>query len=283
MNKLKIITLFTFFIVGITSIRAQETKAQVVITLERTPCFGACPVYSVSIYDDGKVTYNGGNFVEVTGEQTSEIDPATVTLMVEAIEKVGYFDWDEAYNTRTVSDLPTVTTSVTRNGQTHRIVRYAGDDSAPLILPYLELWIDEMANTELWTGVHPEISNIPNMNPIIVTMERGACYGFCPVDKMVIFGDGTGIYMGIANVDNIGVHTFEVESGIIPNLIERAEIFGYFDWKDSYEERLMTDQATVITTIQTLEHYKHIVRYTGDPNAPVGLIWIEDSIAQLLP
>ena len=47
------------------------------ITLQRTACFGACPVYTVSIYADGTVAYNGERFVEVEGTQTGSIDPAS--------------------------------------------------------------------------------------------------------------------------------------------------------------------------------------------------------------
>ena len=122
------------------------------ITLERTACFRTCPIYTISIFEDGTVSYKGENFVQVTGEQTSEIAPETVKQMVELFKNSGYFDWKEAYDTQTVSDLSTVITSVTRDGKTHRIVRYTGDTTAPLALPFLEQWIDEMVNTQLWTG-----------------------------------------------------------------------------------------------------------------------------------
>lgn len=281
MYKLKIISLITMFVVSIMSIAGQDA-AQEVITLERTACFGTCPIYTVSILDDGTIIYNGENFVEVAGEQTSTIDSETVDLMIEAFINAGYLDWDEAYTTRTVSDLPSVITSLTINGETHRIERYAGDSSAPILLPYLEQWIDVMVNTSLWTGAQSEIANIATMNSPIITLERSACFGFCPIYKVALFEDGTGVYMGIANVDNIGVHEIEVEPFMVDLIVDQANIFGYFDWQDSYEDRLMTDQPTVITTIQTVEHYKRIARYMGDPNAPVGLIWIEDRIDQAL-
>jgi hypothetical protein len=229
------------------------------------------------------VIYNGDNFVEVTGEQTIEIAPETVPVMVEAFANAGYFDWDEAYDTQNVSDLPSVITSVTRNGETHRIVRYAGDDSAPLALPYLEQWIDLMANTQLLTGVQPDPSAISNgTDTPLITLQREPCYGFCPVHNMALFEDGTVVYTGIANVDRIGVHVFKADAAAVTSLAQRAQIFGYFNWQESYEEHLMTDQATVITTIRWEDQFKRIVRYDGDPNAPIGLVRIEDSIDQLV-
>ena len=43
----------------ITEITEESSKDQVVtkITLERTACFGSCPVYKVTIFNDGTVRY----------------------------------------------------------------------------------------------------------------------------------------------------------------------------------------------------------------------------------
>lgn len=282
MNKFIYFALLIVLTVGATSVSAQDA-ANVAITLERTACFGACPVYTVTILEDGTVIYNGENFVEVTGEQTSQIDPETVSMMVEAFENAGYFEWDEAYDTMTVSDLPTVITSVTRNGETHRITRYAGDSSAPLALPFLEQWIDIMARTQQWTGVQPDISMISNgMNAPVITLQREACFGFCPIYNVAAFEDGSVVYTGIANVETLGVRVFEVEPFQITTIADIAAATGYFDWQDSYMNQTVTDQATVITSIQTADQYKRIVRYLGDASAPVGLVWVEDSIEQLV-
>ena len=43
----------------------------VVITLERTTCFGVCPVYTLTIYGDGRVVYEGTRFVRTEGERTA--------------------------------------------------------------------------------------------------------------------------------------------------------------------------------------------------------------------
>jgi hypothetical protein len=281
MNKLKFISLLIIFVLGAAVVTAQDSEANIAITLERTPCFGGCPIYTVAIFDDGAVVYDGTRFVETTGEQTSEIDPETVALMVEAFANAGYFEWDEAYDTRTVTDVPSVITSVTRDGETHRILRYTGDTSAPLALPYLERWIDEMANTQLWTGVEPPLYVMPDgTNTPIITLQRDACFGFCPVYSVALFENGTIIYTGVANVDTLGVQIFETDAVAITSIAQRAQSFGYFDWQERYDLQVMTDQATVTTSIQWEDQYKRIVRYNGDPNAPVGLVWIEDIIDQ---
>lgn len=124
-----------------------------VITLERQPCFGFCPVYTLAIHGDGRVEYNGMDFVEVTGEQTSTIDPAEVQALADAFSEAGYFTWNDAYMTQEVTDMPYVFTSITlSDGTTKRIEHYHGDFSAPEALTELENLIDATANSAQWVG-----------------------------------------------------------------------------------------------------------------------------------
>ena len=67
-----------------------ERDADVTITLERTACYGTCPVYKLTITGDGMVVYEGRDFVEVKGEQTSSISPAQVQDLVDAFEQANF-------------------------------------------------------------------------------------------------------------------------------------------------------------------------------------------------
>ena len=281
MPKLIFTTLLMILLAGTTSVHAQESDPA--ITLERTACRGTCPIYTITILEDGTVIYEGENHVSVTGEQTSEVDSQTVAAMVEAFANAGYFDWAESYEEQTVTDLPSVITSVKRDGETHQITRYAGDSSAPLALPFLEQWIDEMTNSQLWTGLQPDPGTISNgTDTALITLQRSACFGDCPTYNVALYEDGTVVYTGIANTDLFGVYTFEADPAAITNVAQIAQITGYFDWQDNYEEHLITDQSTVTTSIRWEDQSKKIVRYEGDPNAPVGLTWIEDNIDRLV-
>lgn len=286
MKRFKFLFLILALLLGVSAIHAQAATATdeanaPVITLERTACFGSCPVYTVEIYADGTVKYNGEKFVQVMGEQTSQIDPQTVAAMVEAFYTAGYFDWND-FNSMTISDQPSTITSVTRDGVTHRIDRYGGDSRAPLALIYLEQWVDLMANTAQWTGVKLDVSTISNgAYPPVVTLQTSACFGKCPVYTVAAYADGTVAYMGIANVKTLGVQIIQMEDGALDSIIRAATSLGYFDWQDSYTRMVRTDQATVITSITTPDVAKQITRYEGDPNAPVGLLWVEQSIEQL--
>ena len=125
------------------------------ITLARTSCFGACPVYAVSIDAKGTVKYEGKKFVRVPGRQSDQIPVSRVAELVATIDRIRFFELNDEYRvirnadgtTTMVSDLPTTFITVTRDGQTKSIEDYVG---APEPLHQLEKEIDEAARTKRW-------------------------------------------------------------------------------------------------------------------------------------
>ncbi len=259
-------------------ISAQETDSDVVFRLEREACFGTCPAYSVQIHADGTVIYDGLQHVDEEGERVSEIDPETVAYMLERFEALGYFEWDETYTDISSDNMPYVTTSVTKEGETHTIQRYTGDASAPVVLPYLENWIDFAAGTAGWTGVSPSDPYFSSAGGApVMTLERQPCFGTCPVYRVALFSDGTIVYMGIRHVDNLGVHVYETSPDEISSLASWISQF-YFDWEDAYDLYLVTDLPYTVTSLNGSDGGKQILRYHGDPNAPIGLVQFEEDI-----
>jgi hypothetical protein len=91
-----------------------------VITLRRTACFGTCPGYSLEIFQDGRLHYNGEAYVAVTGPQEAQIPPEAVKALIESFLKIDYFNLEDVYETyqdpdgtrMAVTDLPTTFTSL---------------------------------------------------------------------------------------------------------------------------------------------------------------------------
>jgi hypothetical protein len=132
--------------------------SDLVITLQRTACFGTCPIYKLTVYGDGRVEYEGGQFVAVEGAQTATITIDQVKALVTAFEQADYFNLPDNY-TAPATDLPTTITSVTFNGQTKTIENYggcfgevAGTDKAPQALCDFEVLIDTVTNSAQWVG-----------------------------------------------------------------------------------------------------------------------------------
>jgi hypothetical protein len=129
-----------------------------VITLERRPCFGTCPVYTVAIWRTGQVRFTGKHHVAQTGPATGTIPAARVDSLTAELESAGYFEFADDYLMSSpacgmyATDSPTVITSVRRDADTKTIRHDRGCSAAPPELSQLEQRIDEVAGTGRWTG-----------------------------------------------------------------------------------------------------------------------------------
>ena len=137
---------------------AQNPADQTLITLERTSCYGECPVYKLTIHGDGSVDYEGRKFVRVTGKQKTKIKPSEVESLLQEFKELDYFGLDDDYSTirnsdGTVSvatDLPTTIVSLSADGRSKEVVDYVG---APEKLRFLERKIYELAGSKRWVSI----------------------------------------------------------------------------------------------------------------------------------
>lgn len=122
----------------------------VAITLTRSVCFGFCPAYSVTITGEGQVSYVGGQFVNVVGQQQASIPRADVERLLARFDAIGFERLRDEYLAQ-VSDVPSYTISLTRNGRTKRVVDYMGVAvGMPDSVRELEDEIDRVAGTARW-------------------------------------------------------------------------------------------------------------------------------------
>lgn len=128
-----------------------------IATLERTNCFGWCPVYKVAVYRDGVVEYEGGEFVKTKGHATGLLGPAQIAALDDLFRSHDYLALDDAYEAPWDSDAPSAYTSFTPEGQVTKSVRhYLGDHDAPERLGEVEDGIDRIVNIEQWIGTERE-------------------------------------------------------------------------------------------------------------------------------
>ncbi|MFZ2028691.1 MAG: DUF6438 domain-containing protein [Vitreimonas sp.] len=139
-----------FVLSACTTDAAPSDTGPATITLTRTVCFGFCPAYTVVISGDGQVTYTGRNFVNVTGEQHATISPEAVQGLLRRFDAAHFESLNDAYRSN-VSDLPTYTIVLERNGRSKTVVDYAGLSAGmPQAVRELQDEIDRVAGTARW-------------------------------------------------------------------------------------------------------------------------------------
>ena len=77
MKKLLLAGLFTFSLVGCATTPDQpQDTMQETIRYSSSPCFGACPIYSVEVSPSGAVHFDGKQYTKVIGTQELTVNPS---------------------------------------------------------------------------------------------------------------------------------------------------------------------------------------------------------------
>src|ERR1700682_5266105 len=83
----------------------QGVPSDTKIGLAMTDCYGGCPVYSLTIYADGRVLYVGQKGVKMKGEAESRTPLEKIKELIAAFKKINYFDLEDRYVSRS-KDCP---------------------------------------------------------------------------------------------------------------------------------------------------------------------------------
>ena len=126
----------------------EEPAPTVFLTYDRGYCFGMCPVFKSTILTDGSVRYEGINFVDVMGNNSSLMSTTELNLIKDKLIQINYFELEPSYDNELISDLPSVNTSASLADKSHQILdRY----KAPKELKELYMVIDSVFATLEWS------------------------------------------------------------------------------------------------------------------------------------
>src|SRR5262245_30525267 len=75
----------------------KEDENEPLIMMERTSCFGGCPVYKLTIYPTGVVIYEGKDSVAVKGKKTTVIGIDKVKELKAEINRAKFYSLKDKY------------------------------------------------------------------------------------------------------------------------------------------------------------------------------------------
>ncbi len=125
-----------------------EEMKDLTVTLTRAACNGTCPIYTVTINAEGKVTFVGQEFTDTKGTATDAIDSTKLTELATEIRKADFFSLNASYFAF-IADVPTYTLTVQMGGQNKQVTSNA---LRPRRLVILMDRVDQIANTAQWIG-----------------------------------------------------------------------------------------------------------------------------------
>ena len=120
-----------------------------VISLQRGPCFGRCSEYTVTVFGSGRVEFEGRRHVCAPGRRTAWASPDEVRTLVAQMLAFGYLELEWRRGSLPTNS-PTVISSLSYGGRTHRVAHHVGDPGAPRLLSFLEDDIDTVAGSWRW-------------------------------------------------------------------------------------------------------------------------------------
>ncbi len=119
-----------------------------VIHYKKTPCFGVCPQFEMVVMSDGKASYKGERNVDMVGVWTGEWSSKQIDRVMKAALEIGYFQLDDTYDNRLVTDLPATYTTLHLDGTDKTIMnRYQG----PKELQQVYTKLDEIIGEVKWS------------------------------------------------------------------------------------------------------------------------------------
>lgn len=125
--------------------KPKELVDSIFLTYQRTPCFGMCPVFNLTILKSGQAIYEGKNFTDRIGFYQSKIDETALQRIMFVADSIGYFSLEENYDNDKVTDLPTTTTSLLKNGSLRKVAnRYKAPKSLQVLYKELDAMIESV-------------------------------------------------------------------------------------------------------------------------------------------
>lgn len=102
-------------------------------SIERTACFGFCPMYAATVDADDKLVFEGQRFVAAEGAHEKTLPEGSFERLIEIAERHGFAGFDSAYPNEAgdncpqmATDMPSVIVSVSSKKLTHAVSFYRG-------------------------------------------------------------------------------------------------------------------------------------------------------------
>ena len=128
-----------------------------VIEMSKGPCYGSCPIFTITVYDNGAVTYKGERFTNKNGLSIKILSKSKRQSLLSEFADADLWQYRDVYRSQ-IPDLQTVTLTYYDEGDIKSIV---GRDGRPSIVLRLEKMLDEIADSDDWKLIEKASYGLP--------------------------------------------------------------------------------------------------------------------------
>jgi hypothetical protein len=126
-----------------------DKNGTLILSMERTPCFGRCPVYTIKLYENGLLVYNTKQFTDTTACRYTVLTKEKVAGVKTLFNNSQFFDLANQYpeDKKTPTDLPSCILFYNNGTQQKTITDKKW--GAPETLTALEKSVDSLVNVKI--------------------------------------------------------------------------------------------------------------------------------------
>ena len=128
-----------------------------VVSMNMGPCYGNCPVYTITVYNNGVVAYEGERFTDRKGTYVRDIGRSSLKALKQELVAANLRKFPNAFKSQ-IPDLPTVTIEYFDDGGS-KVIR-GKDGRPPQVLKIQEL-LEQIANEGDWKQQSAPALGIP--------------------------------------------------------------------------------------------------------------------------
>ncbi|MEM9836455.1 MAG: DUF6438 domain-containing protein [Bacteroidota bacterium] len=141
-------------------------------TYAQGPCFGRCPVYSLKLYDNGLVIYEGQRFTDMPGTWSKVISRSETAAIIDSFTRVDISRYPTSFPSRLPDASIKTVSFVTAPYNTSYSTSWR--EECPDLLAQLGTMMERLANTGGFKQVSDSIRTGDNLfgNPISVAKEE---------------------------------------------------------------------------------------------------------------
>jgi hypothetical protein len=130
-----------------------DKNAYVMFSIERTMCYGNCPVYEAKIMSNGKAYFKGSRGIEMVGNYESKVTAEQIKDIWHNVAQVDFFKFADRYPTdinNAIPDLPNTYTFVNDGKMSKKIT---DNYDSPANLQWFEHELETVFLQLNWTKI----------------------------------------------------------------------------------------------------------------------------------
>ncbi len=148
MRKLLPVALFMYGVSSCTTPVAtgDADRLAKLVEMKKGPCFGQCPVFTLTVYANGLMSYRGERYTDKMGLYQKRLPKRDLNELREALRKANLWQYADVYRSD-FPDLPAVTLTYFEGDRSKTIL---GKESRPDVVIELENRLTQLANMSGW-------------------------------------------------------------------------------------------------------------------------------------